>query len=198
MERSLIVFFIILGLSFQTIFPSIGNTDDNSITLNDFKKEIQAALFFAQKQANSPPFFLVKKIDLSIGVTDEKSGEAGIKIPVLPIGGKVSGEFANKSFEKIAVTMKPVTKIAVSGDLKVSFVEALKSVKKAFKEEKENTGFIVTNFEYRTKFQIRKKMGAMLEIFIIDASAEGLKEYTHTIVISMCETKNKLNCASDE
>jgi hypothetical protein len=79
-------------------------TQDNPIGLAELIQTVKQELLSTDFQSEEAPFLSVDEVSLELQVTVQKEGEAGIKIHVIQIGGRLSRD----DVQTIKVTLTPL------------------------------------------------------------------------------------------
>lgn len=79
-------------------------TQENPIGLAELIEQVREELLSTDQRSGEVPFLSVDEVSLELQVTVQKEGDAGIKIHVIQIGGKVSRD----DVQTIKVTLTPL------------------------------------------------------------------------------------------
>lgn len=79
-------------------------TQENPIGLEELIEKVRQELLSTERKSGEVPFLSVDEVSLELQVTIQKEGEAGIKIHVIQLGGKVSRD----DVQTIKVTLTPL------------------------------------------------------------------------------------------
>jgi hypothetical protein len=77
---------------------------ENSIGLSELIQKVKQELLINDLKSGEAPFLSVDEVSLELQVTIQKEGDAGIKIHIIQIGGKVSRD----DVQTIKVTLTPL------------------------------------------------------------------------------------------
>lgn len=79
-------------------------TQENSVGLAELIEKVKQELLISDLKSGEAPFLSVDEVSLELQVTVQKEGDAGIKIYVIQIGGKLSRD----DVQIIKVTLTPL------------------------------------------------------------------------------------------
>lgn len=88
-------------------------SEASSLGLSELIEQVKRDLLAEELDPSGPPLFSVDEIDLHLQVTVEKSGNAGVSIKVLQVGGQVAHHHAQTIHVKLTPLLSKEERIAV-------------------------------------------------------------------------------------
>lgn len=197
--KTTISFLLFLSIfSFNRI--TICHGQDNYLLLSELKNSILAEISDAEKLSDTQPYILIKNIELILQGNSSVEGKAGFCIPVFSADINLGAGGDYSEGEMLAIKMTPKEPVVVGGKKrKINFSALIKDLKKAFKDEKDNSqAFYLSSVIYKKSWALKYNAEGGIDFIIASAKASISKAKEQIIIFTMCETINRVDCAGEK
>jgi len=178
----------------------IGQAQEDSLPVGEFKKAISNALSQAANLNAAEPYFLVKQVtlDLSVLKKTDAHGASQLVIPVFRTSiANLGAKIQELALQRIQIEMKPAKQAIVGGARDLQFGKLLQLIKDAFKQEKgDSSDLIISKLTYVVSFQLQREVDGGIDFLIVSAGAASSETQHQMVTFLLCETRNLRDCAA--
>jgi hypothetical protein len=176
----------------ELVAPSKG-IGQTFIDLRDVKIEIEQAIKEAKRVSTSPPYFIIRKVSLTLqGERREVAGGgASFSIPVFAVGADLAAKASQTTLQKLKLDLIPPESQVVGGDKLFDLASLISSLKDTFKDSK---GLSATAVEYTYRWSLQRSAEGKINVVVAKAGAEISEDKVQEIVFHLCQTHNRSDC----
>ena len=168
---------------------------EDTLSVKELKAAIHDAITNARQLADQEPYFKVVEVKMELSGSTSSDGGGGFKIPIWGFSVDLGAKAEVLEEEKLTIVMKPADNVVVGGELNIDLAGLIKDVREAFAREKnENPDYIITELNYETKWALKRTAEGSIDFVIASGDVAISKEKQQTIVFTLCETVNYVDC----